>query len=264
VVITGDTTVEANETFLVYLSNATGASILDGQATGTITNDDGPTLSINDATVTEGATGTKTMTFTVGLSQAAAVPVTFNVATADGSALAGTDYVASNLAGLTIAAGQLTRTVNVAIRGDATVEPNEALMVHLAAASGATILDGQGIGTILNDDGPTLSIADVATLEGASGTKVLRFTVTLSQAAAEPVTYAIATANGTALAGSDYTARSLVNQAIAAGTLAKVFDVVIAGDTTAEANETFTVNLANATGASLLDARATGTITNDD
>jgi hypothetical protein len=152
----------------------------------------------------------------------------------------------------------------VTINGDAAVEANETLAANLSAPTGATILDGQGVGTILNDDGPTLSIADVATLEGASGTKVLRFTVALSQVAAGPVTYGIATANGTALSGSDYLARSLQNQTIAAGVLTRVFDVTINGDATVEPSETFSVNLTAATGASILDSRAVGTITNDD
>ena len=117
---------------------------------------------------------------------------------------------------------------------------------------------------ITNDDGPTLSIADVATLEGASGTKVLRFTVSLPQAEPYPVTYSIATANGTALAGSDYVARSLANQSIPAGMLSKVFDVTVNGDTAVEANETFVVTLSAVTGATILDGQATGTISTDD
>jgi hypothetical protein len=264
VVLNGDAAVEANETLLVNVTGVTGAVVADGQATGTLLNDDGPTLSVNDVAVTEGATGTKTLTFTVGLSQAAAGAVGFDIATANGTALAGSDFVASSLAGQSIPAGQLAKTFAVTINGDAAVEANETLAANVGAATGATILDGQGTGTILNDDGPTLSVGDVATLEGAGGTKVLRFTVTLSQAAAGPVTYAIATANGTALAGSDYVARSLQNQTIAAGVLTRVFDVTINGDTAVEASETFSVNLANATGASVLDGRAVGTITNDD
>jgi hypothetical protein len=107
-------------------------------------------------------------------------------------------------------------------------------------------------------------VGDLTLLEGNAGTQVARFTVSLSQAAAVTVTYTIATANGTATAGSDFVARSLANQSIAAGVLTKVFDVTINGDAVVEPNESFTVNLSNSTGASILDPVATGTITNDD
>jgi hypothetical protein len=264
VVVNGDTAIEANETLKVNLAAPTGATILDGQGTGTITNDDGPTVSIGDAAILEGNAGTKVLRFTVSLSKASTGPVTFNVATANGTATAGSDYVARSLANQSIPAGTLAKVFDVTLNGDTTIEPTETLLVNVSNVVGGVLGDGQATGTITNDDGPTLSIADVATVEGASGTKVLRFTVSLSQAAAGPVTYGIATANGTALAGSDYVARSLANQSIPAGTLTRVFDVTLNGDTAIEPNETFAVNLTASTGASILDGQATGTITNDD
>ena len=92
--------------------------------------------------------------------------------------------------------------------GDTTVEPNETFAVNLSAPSGATLFDWQGVGTILNDDGPVLRISDVSQAEGHAGTTAFPFTVTLSPASTGPVTVKYATANGTALAGSDYTATS--------------------------------------------------------
>ena len=264
VTLNGDATVEANETFTVNLSAAVGATIFDSQAIGTILNDDGPTLSIADVAIAEGNSGTKVATFTVKLSVAAAVPVTYTIATANGTATAGTDYVASSLSGQSIAAGVTSRTFSVTLSGDTTVEANETFLVNLSAPVGATIFDSQAIGTILNDDGPTLSIADVAIAEGNSGTKVATFTVKLSVAAAVPVTYTIATANGTATAGTDYVASTLSGQSIAAGVTSKTFAVTLNGDATVEANETFTVNLSAAVGATIFDSQAIGTINNDD
>jgi hypothetical protein len=264
VTVNGDAAIEPTETVLVNVSNVVGGYASDGQAIGTITNDDGPTLSIADVATLEGASGVKVLRFTVSLSQAAAGPVTYSIATANGTATAGSDYVARSLANQSIPAGTLSKVFDVTVNGDTAIEANEAFVVNLSASTGASIMDGQATGTITNDDGPTLSIADVATLEGASGTKVLRFTVSLSQAAAGTVTYNIATANGTALAGSDYVARSLQNQSVAAGVLTKVFDVTINGDATVEPSETFAVNLGGSTGASILDGQATGTISNDD
>src|SRR5204863_1259651 len=96
-----------------------------------------------------------------------------------------------------IPAGQTTKTFTVTINGDATVEANESFFVNLSNVAGAIVGDAQAVGTILNDDGPTLSIANVAVTEGNSGTKLATFTVRLSHAAAVPVTYTIATGNYT-------------------------------------------------------------------
>ena len=264
VTINGDTAVEANERFAVNVTNVTGASLADGLAFGTILNDDGKTLSIGDVAITEGNSGTKLATFRVRLSQASTSAVTFNVATSNGTAVAGSDYAAKSLIGQSIAAGQTSKTFAVTINGDASAEANETFSVNLTNAAGASIFDAKAKGTILNDDGKTLRIGDVSITEGNSGTRIATFTVTLSQASATPVTYTIATANGSAVAGSDYVARKLTGQSIAAGATSKTFAVTINGDTAVEGNETFSVNLSAASGATILDGRASGIIANDD
>jgi hypothetical protein len=133
-----------------------------------------PTLSINDVTQAEGNGGPTTFTFTVSLSSAApAGGVTFNVDTADGTAQDGTpagednDYVAVHTTG-SITAGNTSTTVNVTVNGDTTVEGNENFTVNITNVSaGATLGDGQGVGTITNDDvvAGTLRIHDI---QGAS------------------------------------------------------------------------------------------------
>ena len=225
-----------------------------------------PTLSITDASVNEGNAGATMATFTVTLSAAAASAVAVTYATADVTASAGSDYAAASGA-LTFAVGEITKTVNVIINGDTTVEPNETFAVNLSAVSGATLADASGQGTIVNDDIappvlPTLSIADVAVTEGNAATTAT-FTVTLSAAAASAVTVNYATADGTATAGSDYTIASGV-LSFAAGEISKTVTVAIVGDTLVEPDETFTVNLSGASGATFADASAQGTITNDD
>jgi predicted extracellular nuclease len=266
ITINGDTAIEANETLLLKLDNPVGGVIADGQATGTLLNDDGATLSIADATISEGNSGTKAIVFTVALSQPAATAVSFNIATANYSAVAGSDFVARSLAGQSIPAGQTSRIVSVSILGDTVLEPNEALIAIIGGVTGpVTVLDDRAIGTILNDDGPTLSIADVAINEGNSGTTLANFVVKLSQAAAAPVTFNIATANATATGGSDFVARSLVAQSIPAGQTSYAFAVTINGDATIEPNETFQVNVSNVgSGATVADGQATGTIINDE
>jgi hypothetical protein len=263
--VNGDASIEANETFYANLSNAGGgATILDTQGVATILNDDGPVLTMQDAVVTEGNAGTTQATFTVKLSQAAAGPVTYRIATANGSAASGSDYAATSLAGQTIAAGMLSKTFSVPVIGDTAVEFNEAFYANLSHGTGATILDSQGVAYVTNDDGPTLSINDVTVLEGQSGTQTMTFTVSLSQAAAGTVTYNIATAGGTATAGSDYVANSLVGQTIPAGQLSKSFAVTINGDTVVEPSELFSVALSAVTGATVADGSGLGRINNDD
>jgi cysteine-rich repeat protein len=264
VTVNGDTAVEASETFVVDLTNAAGAGVADGQATGTIQNDDlGPSLSVADVKVVEGASGTRTATFTVKLSSPASQAVTYDIATANATATAGSDYVAKALVGETIPAGTLSRTFAVTTQGDTAVEANETFTVDLSNAS-TGIADAQAIGTIVNDDGPTLSVSDVKVVEGNSGQAKAIFVVRLSQAAAVPVTYSIATSNASALAGSDYITRSLNGESIPAGSLVRNFIINVNGDSLVEANENFVANLSNATGASIFDAQATATILNDD
>ncbi len=271
VTINGDTTPEANETFTVNLSNPTGGAVIGrAQAIGTINNDDVaivPALSVADVSVTEGNSGTSLATFTVTLSQATTATVGFDVFTSNNTAAAGSDYVALNSPGQTIAPGQTSKTFSVTINGDTVVEANETYFFNVSNVTAATVTRGQAVGTIVNDDVaalPTLSINDVTVTEGNSGTSLATFTVSLSALSSSNVTFDIASADGTATAGSDYVALALAGQSIPAGTASKSFNVTINGDTTVEANETFSVNLANATNATIARGTGIGTINNDD
>lgn len=120
-------------------------------------------LSINDVSQAEGNAGTTNFTFTVALSApAAAGGVTFDIATADGTATsASLDYNAKALTGQTIPAGSSTYTFTVLVNGDSAVEPNETFFVNVTNITGATAGDAQGQATILNEDVSLLSIHDV-------------------------------------------------------------------------------------------------------
>ena len=112
---------------------------------------------------------------------------------------------------------------------------------------------------------PALSIDDVTLAEGNAGTTTFTFTVSLSSASASNVTFNIATADGTATtADGDYVANSITPATIIAGNLSATFDVTVNGDTTTETDETFFVNVTNATNATITDGLGVGTITNDD
>src|SRR6185295_3312498 len=202
-------------------------------------------LSINNVTVTEGNSGTTTATFTVSLSAAAqGADVTFDVATADGTATtANSDYVAKTLTNQFIPAGLTTYSFTVNVNGDTNVETNETLLVNVSNVAGANVTNGQGAGTIQNDDLPAISINDVSVNEGNGGTTNLDFTVSLSAPAPATVTFDIASANGTAnTADNDYVSNSLTAQTIAAGQQTYHFLVTVNGDTTVETNETLFVN----------------------
>jgi hypothetical protein len=131
----------------------------------------GTNLSINDVTQAEGNSGTTTFSFTVSLSQpAGAGGVTFDIATAAGTATAGSDYVTQSLTGQSISAGNSTFTFNVTVNGDTTTEPNETFFVNVTNVTGANITDGQGLGTISNDD---VSLTSINQIQGSGSTSPL-------------------------------------------------------------------------------------------
>jgi hypothetical protein len=136
--------------------------------------------------------------------------------------------------------------------------------VTLSNPTGSTISTATATGTITNDDPlPSASIADVSVVEGSSGTTPADFTVTLSNPSDSTVTVDWATSDGTATAGSDYTAGS-GTVTFNPGETSKPVSVDVLGDTTFELDETFTVTLSNPTKSTIGTATATGTITNDD
>jgi uncharacterized repeat protein (TIGR01451 family) len=238
-----------------------------------------PYLTINDVSLNEGNSGTTSFTFTVSLSApAGAGGVTFDIATADGTAqddnpaAEDNDYNAKSLTGQTIPAGSSTYTFDVLVNGDTAPEANQAFFVDVSNVTGATVTDGQGRGTIVNDDAaPNLTVSDVTASEGNAGTTTLTFTVSLSlPAGTGGVTFDIATADGTAqdddpvTEDNDYAASALTGQAIPAGNSTYTFAVLVNGDTIAESNETFFVNVTNATNAIVTDDQGQGLIVNED
>ncbi len=264
ILVNGDTLNEPDETFAVELSNAVGATVVDAQGIGTISNDDAqPSISISDPSVLEGAAGTRTASFSVSLSAASGRSVSVNYATANVTATAGTDYQASS-GKLTFQPGQSIAYVSVLVTGDTLDEDDETFSVSLSGALNASITDAQGVGTILDDDDmPRLAINDVALAEGNTGTKNAVFDVTLSAASGRDVTVAWATNAVSAAAGQDFVTASGTLD-FPPGTTSRSVTIAIAGDALDEPNETFTVDLASPSHASLNDGQGLGTIINDD
>jgi chitinase len=255
----GDRIAEPDETFRIKLSNAVGASIQDRTGRATIDDDDtGPSISIGDASVSEG----QQAAFLVTLSAPVVSPVTVDYATADGSATAPADYQPTS-GTLTFEPGQTVSQIVVHVAGDTVSEIRETYALNLPNATGATISDGVGVGTINDDDTPSMAVANATVTEGNAGTVNAVFNVTLSFASSQTVTVAYATADGSATAPADYQATS-GTLTLDPGETAGQILVPVAGDTAIEVAETFSLNLTTAVNATFADATAQGTIADND
>jgi CSLREA domain-containing protein len=234
-------------------------------------------IEITDQTITEGDSGTRDMIFTVRLSTVLPVDVSFNYETINNaSAKPGSDFSTSfsdsdgtTPGTLTIPAGQITGTITVPIVGDTINESSEVFYVLLSNASSGIFGKARGTGTITDDDrAPALSIGDVSLAEGnpaqgAPGTKVLTFPISLSAPSGQIVKVNFATANGIARSASDYVAKN-GTLTFSPGVTTQTISININGDTLVEADETFYVILSNAVNASIGRGRGMGTIINDD
>jgi hypothetical protein len=265
--VVADKVFEANETFKLSLSGASGATIADNTGLATIVNDDAkPQLSVSDVSLNEGDSGPTPATFTLNRSGNPSGVVTVKVKTLNGTATTtNNDYTALPSTLVSFADGQTTQTVTVNVIGDVSFEKNETFSLVLSTPVGAAISDGTGVATIVNDDAaPLLSVNDVSVTEGNSGTTPATFTITRSGNTAAAVSVKVKTTNGTAVSTSDYVAVPLTVVNFAAGQTTATVDVMVNGDTLHEANETFTLVLSAPTGATLVDASGKATIVNDD
>jgi hypothetical protein len=260
VLITNDSTFEGDETVtLTLLDPATNATISDDTGILTIAEDDpGPTLSINDVTTADESAANAT--FTITLTPASGLTALVDYATSNGTATAGSDYVASS-GTILFGVGETSKTFTVPVLSDTTDENNETVTLTLSNAVRATIGDNTGILTITDDDNPpALSIDDISEDEdGTSGT----FTVSLSAASGKDITVDYATSNTTATAGSDYTATS-GTLTISAGVLSDTLEIPITDDSIYEGDETVTLTLSNPSNATISDGTGILTITENE
>ena len=258
------------ETFTVTLSEASNATLAGGQstlaATGTIRDDE--ELAVSVAAVAENVVEGTTAQFTVtvgGGTGTAPVAVSYAVG---GTATPATDYTAPGEA-LTLTAGAATGTIAIATLADDVLDPDETLEVTLSGAvTGARPVQVSGppaTATIVDDGTVTVTVATATAVEGEEA----RFAVTLSGPVAEAVELGWSTADGTAAAGSDYTAVPAGALTIVAGQTTGALTVATLEDLRAEGPETFAVTLAEPgdglpAGVELGTATATGTIEDDD
>ena len=263
-----DTTDEDDETFTVTLSSpSSNAEIAtDATAQGTIEDDDDPpTLSVEDASATEG----DAVEFTVEMAESGKqVTVAWAASAETGdSATAGTDFTAAT-GTLTFSPGtpgDTAKTVTVATAGDTTAEDDETFTLTLSDATNATLPDpATATGTIEDSMLPVLSVGDASATEGSA----VALKVKLSVAGAQQVTVdwaASAETGDTAVAGTDFTAVAATALTFTAGDTEQTVTVATALDTLDEEDETFTVRLSNPTNATLASKpTAEGKIDDDD
>ncbi len=262
--VLGDRRDEADETFFLRLTNAVDAIFGDSEGLGTIIdNDPLPQLSANRISVTERDADSVVATLTVRLSAASGREVTVNYTTANGTATAGNDYDAVS-GTLTFAPGETSKSVPVTTRGDLLDEVNETVAFNLSGATNATVSATQGQVTITdNDPTPVMSITNASIQEGSSGNRELVFTINLSAESGRSVTVRYSTANGTARAVTDYVAAS-GTLTFAPGVTSQTIRITVFGDSLRESDETFSVRLSSAVGATLGTSSGSGTILNDD
>ncbi|HXV59962.1 MAG TPA: Calx-beta domain-containing protein, partial [Vicinamibacteria bacterium] len=174
VTVTGvdDTLIDGDVTFTIVTSPAVTSDSdyagLDPPDISVVNlNDDFTSMTIGDVGLVEGNTGTTSFVFPVTLTAPSEAEVSVGYATQDDTATAGSDYQAIS-GTLIFPPGTLVRMIPVSVTGDTAFEGDERFFVDLTGAVGADILDGRGVGTILNDDAPTLSVSATSVALGGS------------------------------------------------------------------------------------------------
>jgi hypothetical protein len=249
----GDHVVEGDETFDIELFNVADPAKVLASSTVTIkdTNSLLPILSVGDASVREG----KNASFSVTLSRSSDSAVSFRVRTVADTAESGVDFEPLSEI-YTLAPGETSLNVEVKTITDASAESHETFAVELSSPWHGQLGDGIGRGRIFDDEEHETPLFDVANVNVSERGGAARFTVTRAQPLSTRTSIAFATINGTAIGGADFVAAN-GSLTFEAGETSKTVDVVINDDAVSEADETFTLRLADGT-------EALATITNDD
>ena len=258
----------AGENYFVNLTSSSNAAVADAQGVGTITDDDTAMIAISDATVTEGDAGTVDATFTVSLSNQASSNVTVDYATADDTASAGLDYTAIPTTTLTFTPGETLKSVTVAVLGEMVDEANETFFVNLSNGS-HTIADGQGLGTITDDDTAGVTLSKVAVATSETGTTD-SFTAVLDAEPTAEVTLTITSGDPTEglLSDADETDQSSVTVTFTPANWSVAQTVTVTGqdDVLIDGSQNYNITTTTASGDLLWNGLTVATVsaTNND
>lgn len=230
----------------------------------------GPEVSVGDASIVEGTSGSRSLRFPVTLSRAPGSNATVSVywSTAPGSgttgAKAGTDFTTTK-GKLTFTGSQVIKYVSVGVKPDTSDEPNEQMALVLAGVDGGEHHRERATGTIVDDDPGSggLVVSDASVVEGDSGARTLVLPISVSSPVGTAVVLHWSTVNGTAVAGSDFTARSGTVKLGASARMVTV-SIPLGTDTVAEPTESFQVVVDSAPGVTVLDGTGVVTVVDDD
>lgn len=223
-----------------------------------------PSLVVSDITRDEGNSGTNLFTFNIRLLSPIQREVRVKYATVDAGATAGTDYIATSGEAV-FPPGVTNQPVSVPVLGDTLYEVDERFLLRLSDPVNATISDGEAKATINEEESaPSLQVSGGEVAEGPVGSRTeVIVPVQLSGASSLPIRVNYFTANGTALALSDYIS-TRGQLTFSPGVTQINLSIPILGDNRIEGNETFQVVLSNAVNAQIRIPKATVTIKDDD
>jgi hypothetical protein len=266
VTLTNDSLPELSEAFNLVLSSLVGATALDAVGTAIIHENDAPQVSNSKVSVDDVVVGESEVyaDFRVRLDAPNTGTVTVSYQTFNGTALGNLDVVGQS-GFLTFAAGETVKTIRVTLLDNAVAEATENFGLQLFSPSAnATLARNIATATIIDNDAatgtPVVSINDFVVDEA---TREASFFITLNRPSAGVVSMNYATANGSALAGSDYVATS-GTLSFAPGEVAKTVKVTLTNDSLPELSEAFNLVLSSLVGATALDAVGTAIIHEND
>ena len=259
IAITNDLIAESAESFGVVLSNPTGGATLGSIASASVNivdNDTAPgtlAFSVASASVSEGA---GTATITVNRSGGSGGAVSVHYATSNGTAMASASYTASSGTLSWDAGDAAAKTFTVPIVDDGTWLGNRSFTLTLASPTGGAVLGTQQAETVTivdNDNNAGRISFSASSYSVGEGGGTVTITAKRVGGSLGAVSASFATLDGTALAGSDYLARTGILNWAAGDTANKTFTVGIVNDTVKESTETFGLALSNATGGAVID-----------
>lgn len=277
VAVLGNRSAQPNRQFSVELSLPENGIIIKPKGAGWILDDDGsdreqeadlhplPVIAVTDAFgIEEPLSEQSRLQFVVRLSEAHPDPVIVAYNTIDGQAVSRVDYSPAS-GQLTFEPGETNKVVSVEILADGLSEAEERMILRLSTPVNAVIGDGEGTGTIADDDPALFSIQDAAVLEGDTASGQAIFSVTLANAVASPVTVAYTTVEGSARAGVDYAAtQGLLTFPPGDGPQTQNITVGVIGNRLWQTDRLFFVELAVPEHAAAARGRAEGSILDDD
>ena len=219
-------------------------------------------VKVSDVTVTEGNSGSFVVAvFTLQVNKRARGSVAY--ATVNGTARQPADYLSKS--GVVKFNGKGSRKISITVLGDAIDEFDETFDVRLSSPQNLIIADGEGVGTILDDDAlPVLSASNSVVPEGNAGeSTVASVDVGLVGLTEKTVHVDYATVDGTATTPDDYAATT-GTLTFAPGQTVQSVQLTIVGDDTVEGDETFSLILSAADQATIGLGLATVTVQDND